>query len=380
MILQAGGATYTVVAVETTSSVDTPEALGYCNVSTRQIELCVGQDVDCAMETLAHEYEHACEAAGIDVYRSDPEKRATAVASIACALMKQLMQQGGPNALRKLLGISSELEAIEREHPEIDWGGLDGSHLFSTVLRHVYCRSLSDIEFAVYRAELEATRLNPFLGECYALRVDDGSIKVGAKMPGLRRIAREEGAKVRDYEWCGVDGVWQDKWISPEWGDPRLCRCPIITREGELVHGQAAWNAYAPYIQIKEQRVLNPMWQRMGPHNLAICAERLAIARVCPPMSNVFIIEEFRYRRQVRSVVIPPKQIEYAQEAPEEIAPVESMDALHEALTNMGVTAKIAREAFVLKARKNAQIAPLESDDPAAFYGAVMKLASASFR
>lgn len=358
MKFDACGRIYTVVAVEGVSATDNPSAFGYCNQTTRQLEIRGDQSFDAAYETLAHEFGHACELAGVELYRKDPEKRINALATIACSFARQYHEQGGDDALIRLLGLNRASMEIELATPEIDWANLTGPDLYSHVLRYIYCRKLSDSEFATYRAEIEALQLNPFVGECYPIRnKSDGTVKIGIKMAGLRRLCREFGGFTGSYEWCGPDGVWKDVWLA-SWGYPDAARCPVRIK-GDVVYGVAQWDAYAERTIIDGQEVISGFWHRMGYHMLALCAERLATARVIPPMSNVVVAEEMQYRptRRVQSRTLEPRErgreIE-DQRRVDEDEPTEILttDDLHNAMNRIGVTAKIVREGLMLKVHK----------------------------
>lgn len=153
-------------------------------------------------------------------------------------------------------------------------------------------------ELAMFLDVCQRTRLNPFARQVYLIPRWNSELKRAVWTPqvsidGLRLIARracdQAGEQLRydPFAWCGDDGAWVDVWLSDR--APSAARV-VLYRAGQRFDGIATWREYAPRNQKGE---LLAMWRKMGAHQLAKCAEALALRRACPQeLASVYAEEE----------------------------------------------------------------------------------------
>lgn len=96
---------------------------------------------------------------------------------------------------------------------------------------------------------------------------------------GLRKIAVDSDA----YEgqegpyWCGKDGVWKEIWTDNE---PYAAKV-IVHRKG-FKTGLAGIAKYESYVQKRGDGKPNNVWNILGDHMVAKCAEALALRKAFP--------------------------------------------------------------------------------------------------
>lgn len=164
---------------------------------------------------------------------------------------------------------------------------------------------LTATEFAHFIEVVQRRKLDPFVRQIYwtkrSTKDDDGQyvarVQVEAQIDGLRLIAERTGKYAGQLGpfWydaageMGQPGRWVDVWLGA--GPPLAAKVGVLRTDfKEPLWGVANWIAYAQY---KRDNTLNRMWERMGPHMLAKCAESLGLHKAFPEdLSGLTIAEE----------------------------------------------------------------------------------------
>ena len=153
------------------------------------------------------------------------------------------------------------------------------------VLKKTICKGASDAELSLFVATCKHTGLDPFVKQIYAIKrkVNNGtrdnpkweevmSIQVG--IDGYRLVAQRTGQLdgMDGPQWSADGQQWIDAWYLE--GQPRFSRCAVYRKGIARPYvGVCRWEAYNQG---------NAMWTRMGPEQLAKCAEALALRRAFP--------------------------------------------------------------------------------------------------
>lgn len=172
------------------------------------------------------------------------------------------------------------------------------------LLKNTICSELTTGEFEVFIEVCNRRRLDPFCRQIYAIKRNSGKgekkVTHQTGIDGFRVIAERSGkydGQLGPF-WCGPDGVWVDLWLS---SDPPAAAKVGILRKG---WSQPCWAIarWAAYVQTKEiwennrptgRHEVVAMWQRMGPEQLAKCAEALGHRKAfVEDLSGLYIPEE----------------------------------------------------------------------------------------
>lgn len=393
---------YTVSVREVLDSPD-PDDVGWIDMARCEIQLRSDLNLASAQRTLAHEFVHAC--VGTDVVPYTPEGFCVKAAPILVEFHRQFIRVGGLPALAQLMGVPFEGDLRALTEAGVSLSDLSGGELQAAVIRWVMCAELTDDQFQSYRARYEAANLNPLLGDCYPRvslnhHADRLTVELGTTLKALRRIADRTGVRgpVGDWEWCGEDGVWREKWLR-SWGPPTCARCYVTRTDfpGEKFHGVANWEAYAQFTEIDGVKIYAPFWERMPEHMLAKCAESLAYARAFTQCDGLYIAESIpidlrlparqrarrgnafpemdgqfkqtlsNMRSQVTGVAIEEPAVAVQDERP---MPTGRIAQLHREMANAGLRDEAKRCEIIEYIRDKA--GALEDDNPDAFGVAVM--------
>lgn len=195
---------------------------------------------------------------------------------------------------------TSQTDIFERLSSELDsW--LSAGDL--RTLRHTDAQAGSLAEFASAVKEAHQRGLHPFSGHVYfrgqwdkhAEKLDGSGkgrerLQLGATIDGLRYIAESTGryGGQKGPYWCGTDGEWREIWLED--GHPAGCKLAVIRTDfDEPLWVTARWSAYA---NKTSNGRLTHIWQKMGPHMLAKCAEALAIRKAFPTQTAGLYTQE----------------------------------------------------------------------------------------
>ena len=183
------------------------------------------------------------------------------------------------------------------------------------LLKNTICSDLSTGQFEVFIEVCNRRKLDPFTRQIMAIvRKDGGEKKVVYQtgIDGFRVLAQRSGrynGQLGPF-WCGQDGVWTELWLADE--PPFAARVGIL-RDGweKPCWAVARWSAYVQTKAIWEnnrptgRHEVNSMWQRMGPEQLAKCAEALAIRKAFPEdLSGLYTPDELPDERETIGEVV----------------------------------------------------------------------------
>lgn len=188
-------------------------------------------------------------------------------------------------------------------------------------IKNVICPGLTDPEVGLFSEVCKQTKLSPFAKQIYVTKrptwdaglqrsIDKMTIQTG--IDGYRLIAERTGKYNGQsaFEWCGADGIWKDVWLGTK--PPAAARATIHRSDwAQPVVRVARWEAY---VQTKKGGEPNSMWAKMGPEQLAKCAEALALRTAFPQeLSGLYTDEEMgqadnepapRRQPEVRATVV----------------------------------------------------------------------------
>lgn len=168
----------------------------------------------------------------------------------------------------------------------------------------------TDSEFTLLISFAERTGLDPITRQIYLPKARKSKgvrqpTKPQATIDGFRVVAERTGKYAGQVGpvWCGEDGEWKDVWTSKE--APYAAKVGIL-REGfrEPIYAVAEFEAYA---QRGFENNLNPMWQKLGSHMIAKCAEALGLRKAFPQdLSGLYTDDEMAQAFNGAPDVEPP--------------------------------------------------------------------------
>jgi phage recombination protein Bet len=163
------------------------------------------------------------------------------------------------------------------------------------LVKRTICRDGTDDDLKLFIGICNATGLNPFLKQIYAVfRKEKGrdakSMTVQTSIDGLRLTADRSGKYTGQMppQWCGEDGVWREVWLDAK-NPPAAARVGVLRSDfTQPCYGIATWASYAVWEkewsngQPTGRMKLGQFWERLGPEMLAKCAESLALRKAFP--------------------------------------------------------------------------------------------------
>lgn len=188
-------------------------------------------------------------------------------------------------------------------------------------IKAVICPGITDNELKLFSEVCRQTKLSPFAKQIYVtkratwdpeLKQSVPKMTIQTGIDGFRLIAERTG-KYRGqtaFQWCGADGVWRDVWLSDK--PPAAARAGVMRSDfTEPLYRTARW---AAYVQTKRDGSPTQMWSKMGPEQLAKCAEALALRTAFPQeLSGLYTDDEMHQAdnepsrpAEVRATVVEP--------------------------------------------------------------------------
>lgn len=166
------------------------------------------------------------------------------------------------------------------------------------LIHRTFMDGASKDDVALFVATCERTGLDPFARQIMAssrnTNKDGKWVTIWTwlvTIDGLRKIAVDSG----DYEgqegpwWCGQDGVWSEVWTKPT---PCFAAKVVVHRKGFRT-GLSGIAKYESYVQKKKDGNPNNVWNNLGDHMTAKCAEALALRRAYPnEMAGLYTSDE----------------------------------------------------------------------------------------
>ncbi len=157
------------------------------------------------------------------------------------------------------------------------------------LVKRTIAKGVTNDELTLFVGVCKRTGLDPFARQIYAItrKTKNGPVmSIQTGIDGYRIIAERSG-KYRGQElplWCGRDGVWREVWL--ETSPPAAAKVGVKRSDFDgPLYVVARWSDY--YDQY------SPMWEKMGPHMLAKCAESLALRKAFPnDMSGIYTEDE----------------------------------------------------------------------------------------
>jgi phage recombination protein Bet len=164
-------------------------------------------------------------------------------------------------------------------------------------LKDAICADLNGPEFEAFLIMCEHRRLDPFSKQVYAIVRGEGQwrkVSWQTAIDGFRAIAERSGRYrgIVSTEWCAEDGAWRPIWTAAR--PPAYARVRI-QRDGWVAptEGLARWGAY---VQTKRGGEIVETWAKMGPEQLAKCAEAQALRKAFPEdLGAIYAPEETEY-------------------------------------------------------------------------------------
>lgn len=192
-------------------------------------------------------------------------------------------------------------------------------------------QAAKEAELAVFFHVCKRTQLDPFMRQIHYIKrrakndfgdyVDRWTVQVG--IDGFRvirdRAARRDGAEITSPDgftrrepvsveyapaiWYDADGGEHDVWLSQE--APAACKFTVL-KDGRPFTAVAVFSAYAQTYKPRPTQDnpepaprLTEMWSRMGYHQIAKCAEALALRMAFPQdLSGVYLEEELQHSEE----------------------------------------------------------------------------------
>lgn len=166
------------------------------------------------------------------------------------------------------------------------------------LVKRTIAKNATDDELKLFLHTCARTGLNPFDRQIYAIKQFDSSqgrevMRTQVSIDGMRIQAKRTGTyrgRVGPW-WMGPESDWQ--WVEGVWpydSPPFAARVGVITSEyDEPQFATARWKAY---VQNKKNGDPTQFWARMGPEQLSLAAERLALRLAFPAETSGLFGEE----------------------------------------------------------------------------------------
>lgn len=194
--------------------------------------------------------------------------------------------------------MTTQLAVADAQMTDIAVNGFREEQL--DVLKNQMMPGASDAQLELFKQRCLQSKLNPFKSppEIWAIPFNKKTKTKDAQGREVERwvkdyvaVASVDGMRMSAMRtgiyrgqvgplWCGEDGQWKDVWLSTT--APAAAKVGVLVRGcSEPIWGVAVWSEYAETIS------KNPQWKSRPSHMLAIAAERFALRKGCPNLTEV---------------------------------------------------------------------------------------------
>src|SRR5580765_4598716 len=180
---------------------------------------------------------------------------------------------------RRLMAMASEVMPLQQQ--QLTWGWTREE---IDLIKETVAKNSTDNELKLFLIVARKTGLDPFSKQIYCVKRysrKEGkyTMVIQTGVDGFRLIAERTGQYAGQLGpfWCGPDGQWTDVWLSKN--PPSAAKVGILRKDfKEAMWATANWDAY---VQLDDGKP-GYFWQKMGPGQLAKCAECLGFRKAFP--------------------------------------------------------------------------------------------------
>ncbi len=244
-----------------------------------------------------------------------------------------------------------------------------------TLIKRTICKNATDDELQLFISTCNRTRLDPFLGQIWAIKRSEWNAETRQKenklciqvgIAGLRLAAERSGQYEgqESPQWCGEDGVWKDIWLSDK---PPVAARVAVWRTGFRV-AMCKPVTYRSRVQTKADGKPNSFWERDPAGQLAKCAEAASLKAAFPDQLKGMDVIENGQPIDVEAVTVTeslhddqPMQLGYAAGTGDRR--LSNSGRINELFKNLGIESKFTKEEIGKKILNGRQAKNLSEEE-----------------